>query len=146
MSITPRRKKKIPPYSLANSFWIGPIPSILKNLTFAEKMLIARIHHNNCLVHISSGRAKMTANVIMFSNPTVKIYHALPPSQKDINEILAFVFQGPVQPTDHDIKHTPMLVRRNNVWDALEWLKLNHIDYNDLYISQENLNSCPLEG
>ena len=39
-----------------------------------------------------------------------------------------------------------MLVRRNNVKDALEWLKLNHVDYEDLYISEENLNTYPLAG
>jgi hypothetical protein len=140
------KKDKMPPESLANFFWIGSIPLALQNLTFAEKMLISRIRHNKCLVRVSSGRAKMTANVIMFSNPTVKVYHALPPSRREISEILAFVFQGPAQPTDFDIKRTPMLVRRNVVKDALEWLKLNHVDYKDLYISIENLNEYPLAG
>ena len=56
------------------------------------------------------------------------------------------MFQGPIQPTDFDIKRTPMLVRRNVVKDALEWLKLNHVDYKDLYISIENLNDYPLAG
>ena len=137
---------KIPPESLANSFWLGSVPLQLQNLTFAEKMLISRIRHNKCLVRVSSGRAKMTANVIMFSNPTVKVYHVLPPSRREVSEILAFVFQGPAQPTDTDIKRTPMLVRRNVVKDALEWLKLNHADYEDLHISVENLNDYPLAG
>jgi hypothetical protein len=139
-------KAKMPPDSLANSFWIGSIPLVLQNLTFAEKMLISKIRHNKCLVRVSSGRAKMTANVIMFSNPTVKVYHALPPSRREISEILAFVFQGPIQPTETDIKRTPMLVRRNVVKDALDWLKLNHVDYEDLHISSENLNEYPLAG
>jgi hypothetical protein len=39
-----------------------------------------------------------------------------------------------------------MLVRRNVVKDALEWLKLNHTDYGDLQISLENLNDYPLIG
>ncbi|KAF8810354.1 hypothetical protein BYT27DRAFT_7222077 [Phlegmacium glaucopus] len=137
---------KKPPQSLANSFWIGAVPSVLQDLTFAEKILISRIRHNRCLVQVSSGHAKMIANVIMFSNPMVKVYHALPPSRQDINEILAFVFQGPIKPTDDDIKRTPMLVRRNNVKNALEWLKLNHVDCKDLSISLENLNSYPLAG
>ena len=140
------KKNEMPPESLANSFWIGPVPSILQNLMFAEKMLISRIRHNKCLVRVSSGRAKMTANVIMFSNPTVKVYHALPPSRREVSEILAFVFRGPIQPTDSDIKRTPMLVRRNVVKDALEWLKLNHVDYEDLHISIDNLNDYPLVG
>ena len=36
-----------------------------------------------------------------------------------------------------------MLVRRNKVADALEWLKLNHIDYADLEISYDNIKSYP---
>jgi hypothetical protein len=32
------KKNKMPPESLANSFWIGSIPLVLQNLTFAEKM------------------------------------------------------------------------------------------------------------
>ncbi len=28
----------------------------------------------------------------MFSNPTVKVYHALPPSKEELSEVLAFVF------------------------------------------------------
>jgi hypothetical protein len=39
-----------------------------------------------------------------------------------------------------------MLVCRNVVKDALEWLKLNHTDYKDLQISLENLNNYPLVG
>ena len=140
------KKKETPLESLANYFWIGSVPLILQDLTFAEKMLISRIRHNKCLVRVSSGRAKMIANVIMFSNPTVKVYHALPPSRREISEILAFVFRGPIQPTDSDIKRTPMLVHRNIVKDALEWLKLNHVDYEDLHISLDNLNEYPLEG
>ena len=73
----------------------------------------------------------------MFANPTVKVYHALSPRWEDISEILPLVFQGPSKPMDDDIKHTPMLVHRNHVKD---------IDYEDLYISPENLNSYPLAG
>jgi hypothetical protein len=85
------KKNKMPPESLAKYFWIGSIPLVLRNLTFSEKMLISRIRHNKCLVRVSSGHAKITANVIMFSNSTVKVYHALPPSWREISEILAFV-------------------------------------------------------
>ena len=56
------------------------------------------------MVRVSSGCAKMMSNVMMFSNPSVKVYHALPPSQHEISEILAFVLQGPVQPNESDIK------------------------------------------
>ncbi|KDR65410.1 hypothetical protein GALMADRAFT_37237, partial [Galerina marginata CBS 339.88] len=139
-------KGKMPAKALANGFWIGEVPDALRNLTFAEQMMIARIRHNRCLVRVSSGRAKMIANCIMFSNPTVKVYRCLPPSREELSEVLAFVFIGSVQPTEDDYKRTPMLVRRNKVADALEWLKLNHSDYYDLEISKENMESYPLAG
>jgi hypothetical protein len=39
-----------------------------------------------------------------------------------------------------------LLVRKDKVGKALEWLKLNHDDYADLNISYENLNEYPENG
>ena len=72
-------------------------------------------------MRVLSGCAKMTENVIMFANPTVEVYHALPPSLEELDE----VFTNP---------------------KALEWLKLDHADYEYLEISQENLKNYPLNG
>ena len=140
------KRKKIPKNALANGLWLGIVPNELKDLSFAEHMMIARIRHNWCVVRVSSGRAKMIANIIMYSNPTAAVYHRLPPSQKEMTEVLAFVFTGSTQPTEEDYRRTPMLVRREKVTRALEWLKLNHRDYHDLKISRENLASYPLAG
>jgi len=41
------------------------------------------------------------------------------------------------------LRRIPLLVRRNKVAKALEWLKLNHRDYADLEISHKNLESYP---
>ena len=138
--------KKMPVNALTRGLWLGPIPLELSNLTFAEQMMIARIRHNRCLVRVSSGRAKMIANCIMFSNPTAELYTALPPSREELSEVLAFVFLGSARPTDEDLQRTPMLVRRNTVAKALEWLKLNHVDYTDLEISKKNLDTYPMSG
>ncbi|TFK53515.1 hypothetical protein OE88DRAFT_1606507, partial [Heliocybe sulcata] len=56
-----------------------------------------------------------------------------------MDDVLAFIFTGPTQPVDADFKRTPLLVSHNRVSKALEWLKLNHSDYDDLVISYENL-------
>ncbi|KAF9547541.1 hypothetical protein CPC08DRAFT_617104, partial [Agrocybe pediades] len=144
--ITQLEKGKVPLRSLANGMWIGKVPDQLKNLTFAEQMLISRIRHNHCLVRVASGRAKMIANCIMFATPTAKVYHTLPPSRSELNEVLACVFLGADVPTDEEFVRTPILVRRKKVSDALDWLKLNHIDYADLNISKDNLESYPLSG
>lgn len=83
---------KMPLKAAANNLWIGDVPKELQNMTFAEQMLISRIRHNRCVVRVASGRGKMVANCIMFANPTAKIYKALPPSRKDLSEVIAFVF------------------------------------------------------
>ncbi|KAK7677629.1 hypothetical protein QCA50_019440 [Cerrena zonata] len=69
-----------------------------------------------------------------------KIYSILPPPRADFDDVLAFIFIGPSPPTPEDYKRTPFLVQRNKVAKALAWLKLNHIDYADIEISQQNLD------
>ncbi|KAF5318887.1 hypothetical protein D9611_014722 [Ephemerocybe angulata] len=141
------KKGKAPKFSLANGLWIGDVPKILRNLTFAEQLLVSRVQHSRCLVRVlSSKRAKMIANVIMFSTPTVKVFHKLPPSREELDEVLAFMFVSPNRPGDKEYKRTPLIVRRNKVAKALEWLRLNHADYADLNISKENLDTYPLNG
>ncbi|KAJ7077028.1 hypothetical protein C8R44DRAFT_543988, partial [Mycena epipterygia] len=88
----------------------------------------------------------MSANANMFAAPVVKVYNILPPSADDISDVLAFVFVGPARPSDEDYVRTPTLVRRQKVQDALDWLKLNHCDYEQLIISQENLKNLPESG
>ncbi|KAI0703149.1 hypothetical protein C8Q76DRAFT_771529 [Earliella scabrosa] len=87
--------------------------------------------------------SKMKANVVTHSLPMPKIYQALPPSREELDEVLAFLYIGPNVPTEKEYKRTPMLVRRNKVAKALEWLKLNHADYADLDISYSNLSEYP---
>jgi hypothetical protein len=88
----------------------------------------------------------MKANVITFQNPTPKVYQRLPPPIAEIDEVLAFIFTGPCKPTTEDLKRTPLLVRRKKVGTALEWLKLNHIDYYDLDIDYDSLGAYPENG
>ncbi|KAJ7448100.1 hypothetical protein FB451DRAFT_1053952, partial [Mycena latifolia] len=131
----------IPKNALVRHNWIGPVPEQLQDLTYAEGIMIARVRHNRCVVRVNSGRVRMSANAIMFSQPVLSILNKLPPSKNDMNEILAFVFTGSAAPTPEDFERTPMLVRKSKVVAALEWLKLNHEGYTDLEISQENLDS-----
>jgi Helitron helicase-like domain at N-terminus len=136
----------VPTYALANGLWLGKTPPVLQDLKFAERMLISRVRHNHCVVRVSSGMTKMTANAVTFENPMPKIYQALPPPLEELDQVLAFIYTGPCKPTLEDLKRTPLLVRRNRVAMALEWLKLNHKDYYDLEISYENLMQYPEEG
>ncbi|KAF8646165.1 hypothetical protein AX16_007370 [Volvariella volvacea WC 439] len=133
-------KGKVPKLALANNLWLGKVPKVLQDLTFVEKLLVSRIRSNSCIVRISSGFRKMISHVVTFEAPTARVYHKLPPPREDLDEVLAIYFTGPTKPTENDFKRTPLLVRRNFVINALNWLKLNHSDYVDIEISQENMN------
>lgn len=139
-------KGKRPLNALANGLWVGAVPPELRHLTFVEQLLVARVRTNRCVVRVSRGQSKMTANAITFSSPMAKVYHHLPPPRHDLEEGLAFLFTGVSPPTDEELKRTPMLVRRNVVKRALDWLKLNHSDYGDLQIDYVALRSYPEEG
>ena len=135
---------KLPHNALANGLWIGEIPTELQDLSWTEKMLISKVKHNMCIVKVHvSGMHKMKANVVSHSLPMPKIYNVLPPAREELDDVLAFLYIGPNVPTYNEYKRTPMLVRRNKVAAALEWLKLNHADYADLTISYDNLNEYP---
>ncbi len=136
-------KGKVPLLALANGKWVGKVPKQLSDLSYAEQLLVARIRHNRCIVRVSSGMHKMRANAITFANPTPKVYDVLPPPLAEMDEGLAFIYTGPCKPTKADFERTPLLVRKNKVRAALEWLKLNHSDYYDLEISHRNLDEYP---
>jgi hypothetical protein len=121
---------------------ISKLSKISKSLIFL--MLVACICHNCCFIKVaSSWLRKMVAHVIAFETPMPKVYNVLPPPVDELDDILAILFTGPLKPTEADLSHVPLLVRRNQVAKALEWLKLNHIDYSDLDISYENLKKYP---
>ena len=123
--------------------WLGKIPDELQGLSFVEQLLVGRIRHNRCIVRVAKGMHKMIANAVTFEHPMQKIYTVLPPPIEEMDELLAFIFTGPCQPTKDDFHRTPLLVRQNKVSRALEWLKCNHIDYADLEISYKNLAPYP---
>ena len=80
---------------------VRPLPT---DEDYAEQLLIARVHHNRCIVKVSSGMFKMCANAISFSNPMPKIYSVLPPPVEEMDEVLAFIYTGPCKPTKADFQ------------------------------------------
>ena len=137
------RCRKMPKFALVRGLWLGEIPEELQQLSFAEKLLIGRIRHNQYVIHVAKGMHKMIANAVIFEHPIQEIYPVLPPPIEEIDELLAFIFTGPCQPTADDFHQIPLLICRNQVSKALEWLKLDHTDYADIEISYNNLASHP---
>jgi hypothetical protein len=113
-------KKVMPPMALANGLWVGNVPKELSDLTFVERLLVSRIRSNCCIVHVLKGGWKMQANAIMFPSPVPKLCNILPPPIEELDEVIAFMFTGVVQPTAEDMKRTPMLARQKYISAALE--------------------------
>ncbi len=132
-------KGLLPLWSLANGRWIGAVPAPLRGLSYAEELLISRYRRNYCVAHVSGGQGYMKANAILFEQPVLKVYDALPPPRADLSECFALIFTGSVKPSGEDYKRTPFIVRHRVVFAALTWLKLNHDHYSDVSISPENL-------
>ncbi|KAF5381451.1 hypothetical protein D9757_009019 [Collybiopsis confluens] len=139
------RKGTVPKLALCNGLWLGNIPPELKDLTFYEGLLVARVRHSKCFVRVrkggdgGNGHCKLVSNVIAFENPTPKIYNILPPPREDIEEVLAVMFSGSAAPTDNDYKRALLFVRRNVVARAIKWCIINHSGYDDVTFSPNNL-------
>ena len=88
--------------ALANGLWVGETPDELQGLIYAEQSLIARVHHNRCIIKVSSGMSMMCANAISFSNPMPKIHSVFPPPVAEMDEVLAFIYTGPCKPSKAD--------------------------------------------
>ena len=132
--------------ALANGLWVGEVPKELSDLRFVEQLLVSHVRSNCCIVHVLKGGWKMRANAIMFPAPIPKICNILPPPIEELDEVIAFMFTGVAQPYLEDTKRKPMLACRRYISAALEWLKINHSDYADIQISQENLKLYLEEG
>ena len=121
-------RNKIPLPSLTNGTWMGAVPPELLELSYAEKLLVAWLRPNYCIVRVESGVHRMHANAVLVPNPTSKIYAKLPPHRDDLDDVMAFVFTRPTQLTQKDLCWTPFLVQYQKVTAALQW---NHCDYSD---------------
>ncbi len=80
--LTSLLKRKVPRNALARGLWIGAVPEVLSSLSFAEKILIARVRTSRYVVRVSSGLYKMSGNAIAFSIPMPKVYKELPPTTR----------------------------------------------------------------
>lgn len=137
-------KHRLPSHALANGLWLGDVPPVLAELNFVEKLLVALGRHNVCVVRVKRGRQKkMNANAVIFPQPLSRFYSILPPPREDLDQCLSILFVGSCLPTGKDYRRTPFLVRHNVVLRALNWLILNHSEYRDVTISQDNLAQYP---
>ncbi|KAJ3474720.1 hypothetical protein NLI96_g12297 [Meripilus lineatus] len=135
--------KVIPELALVRGQWLGDTPDELRDLNFVEKLTVALCRHNNCVFQVKMGQRKLSGNAVVYSQPVNKFYDVLPPPREDLDECLVIVFIGKRFPTLQDYRRTPLLIRKDKVLAALNWLKLNHPGYEKVRIEPRNLDSYP---
>ncbi|KAJ3473050.1 hypothetical protein NLI96_g13157 [Meripilus lineatus] len=90
--------KNMPQIALANSLVLGEVPPELKDLSFVEKLVIAKYRHFISVIRVAkSGQRKLAGNAIVFAQPVPKFYDILPPPRDDLDDCLSVLFTGTIR-------------------------------------------------
>lgn len=156
------QKEKIPTLSLANGMWLGDIPLELSILSLPERILIAKYFPAAYIVKLypkkknaqfwdkETLQSGLRGNVSTFKLNVKDIAHLItggimPPPAQILSAMIGITFVGP---RGQPIAALPEMfrVKRQNVRDALLWLKRNNPLYTDIIISEEMLSQLPIDG
>jgi len=142
---------KIPPLSLANGTFLGPIPDELKDLTVIEEAMIARCWAKCWIVQLKEENPTIVApdsqrgfrgHIIIYPQRPSEIAKLLPPNLTDIITPVCVLFVGSTPPSAEWLceKAKPLCVRHEKVRAALTWLKEHNPLYQDISINHRLLD------
>ena len=114
------------------------VPDELKNLTMAEKLLIRRCSPFIPSVHIKDGAYGLNGHCVCFPQDIDTMCNDLPQTQSNM---VIFVRNIRNRGTSNAMRHKKHFkVNKNRVLAALRWLKVHHIGYKDITITESNLD------
>jgi hypothetical protein len=137
-----------PPEALANYRWVGPRPSELDDLTWAEEALIARSHMFGRIFRLEARRggepkySSLKGHIVLVPQNTMRLLDILPMSPSSLHDLAHVVWVGKAEPDLTKIK-PQFTVHKNKVIKALTFLKANHEDYKNVRIDVEELDRWP---
>ncbi|KAF8331064.1 uncharacterized protein EI90DRAFT_2920895, partial [Cantharellus anzutake] len=155
----------LPPTSIANDLYFGPIPNELRKLSLVEEALIARRHAKTWIIHLqddgsptshttgpsssstlSTAQRAFKGHVIVFPAQPESLSPFLPPSLEDVITPMCVVFVGITTPSKDWLLNNarPLIVRREKVRAALQWLLTHNPLYSDVILDEKELNRIPL--
>ena len=125
-------------------------------MTMIEEMLVARCRSKQCIVKLQDHRNDVSlpssqrgfkGHVIVYPQKVEELATVLPPPIDDVVHPICVVFVGPVLPSQSWLKEKayPLVVRREVVRQNLLWLKAHNPLYKDVEISEERLQSLPVD-
>lgn len=153
---------KLPNTALANDLWIGEVPRVLSILSLPERVLVSRYHPAAHIVKLyPRSRASGSSSGPAFNSGlqgNVSSYHLntsdvaamidgelLPHHPRILAAIIGVSIIGARHPQNRCLPSF-LQVSRQRVRDALLFLRGNNPLYENIHISEENLNALPENG
>ena len=115
------------------------VPHELEGLSQLEEMLVARVLPIIRVYLKPGGQRAYSGHCINFAQNVGEIAKMLPHYSKDLPVVI-------VRMNGKDNTFKDVIVRRQKVLDALNWLMANNPHYGDLQINCHSLNCLPLNG
>ncbi|KAI1782008.1 hypothetical protein LXA43DRAFT_907044, partial [Ganoderma leucocontextum] len=156
------RRNKIPPLAVANYNFLGEVPLELRELTFIEEQIVALSRAKCCIIHMkqdgepasnldSEGSRRPNAqrgfkgHIVIYPQRPGEVAQALPPPLADLVTPVCVIFVGSNAPSLDWLrkKAKPLIVRREKIRAALQWLKDHNVLYKDIRIDDDHLNTLP---
>ena len=137
---------KRPAESLANFRWVGPMPDELKDLTWIEELLIARAHVVGRVVRLQARNQAsyfgVKGHIILLPQDTTLLLDLLPMTPASLPDVVRVVWTGKSAP-DRDRLRSQFTVRRDVVYNALQWLCRHNEDYRQVTIDHQQFAKWP---
>ena len=124
------------PFTKQNKMIPSPVPDCLKNLSFTEKLLIAKVNPVLSIYKMPTNKqTKFTGHIINISQDITEIAHTLPRLPSEVDTLIIRK-QGLKK---GELKVSEFGVNRFKVEEALEYLKENNFYYQNIRIDKDRL-------
>ena len=149
-------RNKLPRFSLANLNVLGDVPPELSELTLVEELIVSRCRAKLCIVKIQDHRDDIElptvqrgikGHVIVFLQHPEAVSKVMPAPRNDIVTPICVIFCGSTKPSLQWLKEKaqPLVVRREVVLRALQWLCAHNLLYRDVVIDATRVSALPEE-
>jgi hypothetical protein len=130
------------------------VPPELKDLTIVEEAMVSlcrakcwiiQLHDDESDTGLPITQRAVHGHIIIYPQKPTAIAKTLPPPISDVITPICVIFVGPKPPSPEWLKTKarPLIVRKEKVQRALNWLKSNNHLYADIPIDQKALEDLP---
>ncbi|KAJ7157742.1 hypothetical protein C8R46DRAFT_1165440 [Mycena filopes] len=111
------------------------------------KCWIVQLREDQAETSVPIAQRGVIGHIIVYPQQPSAIAKSLPPSLEDIITPVCVIFVGSNPPTAEWLrtKATPLIVRKEKVLNALNWLKIHNHLYSEIPINRDVLDALPAE-